>query len=134
MIDLIEIDQKVLKQEQKNIVYRFFQDIHHSINLFLWQLQNHPVSGDFGIQKFQFSYREHILELKAGGALKYGMVDEGENPTSIKRSPVMILQTELSKKAFDFLTWYIDQIELSFLPEKSYIEKVFKEHKEKAII
>ena len=127
MIDLNEIDQKVLKQDTKEVLYRFLQDINHKVNLFLWQDQAHLGNGNFGIQKFQFSYRDHILEWKINGALKYGMVDDGENPHGIKRSPVMMLTNEINKKAYEFLLWYIDEIQIENMPEKTFLKKVFYE-------
>ncbi len=123
---LHEVDQKILKKEKNDIVYRFLQDLGNKINLFIWQKAEQVENTEnFGIEKFQFSHRSHILEWREGAPLKYGQVDDGSNPMGMKRSPMMMLQSTINRKAFELIVGYLEQQELA--PDLRHILKTLKE-------
>ena len=122
---LNEINQKILKQNNAEVLYRFLQDIHAKVNIFIWQHQGENANAQFGIKKVQFSNRDHIIEWKENKNLKYGRVDEGENPMGIKRSPVMILREEVDPKAFQQILTYLETVKPESLKEIEFLKSLF---------
>lgn len=81
---LREVSSNVLKKD-RSWNYRFLQDHRSGITLHIWQGLDDAV-----IYKYQISDRRHMIEWKSE-LLRYGRVDEGENPMGIKQSPVVAM-------------------------------------------
>jgi len=118
---LFEVSHKHLKQDEAGILYRFFQDSKEDLNLYIWQNENMIEASDFGIEKFQIAHKNHILEWKKNSKLKYGRIDEGDNPMGMKRSPMICLREEVDVDELKFIIFYIKNIDDNKLKEKNFL-------------
>lgn len=116
---LIEVREELLKQEKGNVRKRFFQDASARLTLYIWQ-QRDAARGD-NILRYQISYKDSIFEWSPEKGLRYGKVDEGDNPMGMKRSPVMYMSAEINKQALVRLVNYFMQAEDRFDHELDFV-------------
>lgn len=116
---LLEVREKLVRDQSHELRVRFYHDSFSRASLNLWQ---HRDTGK--IDRFQFSFRESVFEMKEGGALRFGRLDEGENLMGVKRSPVMILNDAIDMTALQSAISYLSQQPMT--PELREILDVFR--------
>ncbi len=116
---LLEVREKLLRDQSHELRMRFYHDSFSRASLNLWQ---HRDTGK--VYRFQFSFRENIFEMTEGGTLRFGRLDEGENPMGVKRSPVMILSDSIDMVALQSAVSYLSRQSLT--PELAEILEVLR--------
>jgi len=102
---LIEIKKELVRQEHQILEKRFLQDSQNRMTIYIWQL---PGDAPGEMLKFQISYKEDIFEWSAQTGLRYGSLDEGDNPMGMKRTPIMTMADSLDQKAASRITEYLE--------------------------
>lgn len=116
---LIEVRENLLKQEKGDIRKRFFQDTSAKLTLYIWQ--NRIAEMGNNIERYQISYKDSIFEWSPEKGLRYGKLDEGDNPMGMKRSPVMYMSPELNQTALARLVNYFMHAEDKYDHELDFV-------------
>lgn len=116
---LIEVRENLLKQEKGDIRKRFFQDTSAKLTLYIWQ--NRIAEAGNNIERYQISYKDSIFEWSPEKGLRYGKLDEGDNPMGMKRSPVMYMSAELNQTALARLVNYFMHAEDKYDHELDFV-------------
>ena len=125
---LQEIDRKILQSGEFDIIYRFFIDSSNQTYLHLWQNEESKKNKktDFNIERFQLSNETWVFEWKKKGSLKCAQISEDYIPFKSKGSPLMIMQSQKDKEAYQYFYEYLRGLSSENLPELSFIRRAFE--------
>lgn len=103
---LVEVRRELVKQDHRFLQKRFLQDAHNRLAIYIWQL---PEDDDGEMLRFQVAYREIALDWAAERGMRLALVDDGDNPMGMKRSPVLTAENKISQRAVERLCEYLDE-------------------------
>lgn len=91
---LVEVRRELVKQDHRYLQKRFLQDASNRIAIFIWQL---PEDDDGEMLRFQISYKEVAIDWAAERGLRFASVDDGDNPSGMKRSPILNAENSVAR-------------------------------------
>ncbi len=117
-----EINRKILNQNQGGYLYRFLSNAGEGMSVFLWQTQE-----DEKLEKFQISLKNQTLEWsRKEGKLKYGNIDEGDNPMKMKKSPLIMMGEKIPAGFAQEVFGIIDKDDIKEFPELKKIKALIR--------
>lgn len=87
-----KIDPKYVSQDEVPVFKHWYRDAERVCDLFIWQ------DDDKKIKRFQFLYRDHILEWADRKGIYTGQLDRYPGVFSSYQSPTYKLHTKLDKR------------------------------------
>ncbi len=103
---LVEVRRELVKQDHRYFQKRFLQDARNRIAIYIWQL---PEDDENEMLRFQVSYREIALDWAAERGMRLAIVDDGDNPMGMKRSPILTAENKVNRLAVLRLCEYLDE-------------------------
>jgi hypothetical protein len=103
---LVEVRRELVKQDHRFLQKRFLQDAHNRLAIYIWQL---PEDDDGEMLRFQVAYREIALDWAAERGMRLAIVDDGDNPMGMKRSPILTAENRINEGAVRRLCEYLDE-------------------------
>lgn len=103
---LVEVRRELVKQDHRYFQKRFLQDARNRIAIYIWQL---PEDDDNEMLRFQVSYREIALDWAAERGMRLAIVDDGDNPMGMKRSPILTAENKVNRLPVLRLCEYLDE-------------------------
>jgi|JI8StandDraft_1071087.scaffolds.fasta_scaffold103612_2 hypothetical protein len=103
---LVEVRRELVKQDHRFLQKRFLQDAHNRLAIYIWQL---PEDDDGEMLRFQVAYREIALDWAAERGMRLAIVDDGDNPMGMKRSPILTAENTINEGAVRRLCEYLDE-------------------------
>ena len=126
-----EVDKKILQRKNKGLIYRFFMDAKNRMYLHLWQnaQKEKDPESNFGIERFQLSNDQWAFEWAKDSVLKCAQISEDHDPSKIKPSPLMLMQSQIDQDSFLVFQKYLKMISPKEVPEAAFISNIFKKRK-----
>ena len=103
---LVEVRRELVKQDHRYLQKRFLQDAQNRLAVYIWQL---PDDDDGEMLRFQVSYKEIALDWAAERGIRFASVDDGDNPSGMKRSPILIQEHSLRHNLVGKLVQYLEE-------------------------
>ena len=115
---LVEVKRELVKQDHRFLQKRFLQDAHNRLAIYIWQL---PEDDEGEMLRFQVAYREIALDWAAERGMRLAIVDDGDNPMGMKRSPILTAENKINQQSVQRLCEYLDEhsekVSLRFIRE-----------------
>ncbi|RME91218.1 MAG: hypothetical protein D6767_05535 [Candidatus Hydrogenedentota bacterium] len=118
---LFEVSTKVLKQEGKDVLMRYFLDGHEQVHLHIWE---NPKTSK--ILKFRISCKSDMFEWEESKGLRYAKIDEDQTVLKIKKATMVYMQDKVNLQALKQFYSYLER-EAGGNPNLEFILKKFKE-------
>ena len=127
-MQVTEVNRKFLQKKDKNLLYRFFMDAKNRMYLHLWQnaQKEKDPESNFGIERFQLSNDLWAFEWSKKSALKFAQISEDHDPSKIKPSPLMLMQSRGNRNSFSAFRKYLKSIPSKEIPEIVFISSIFR--------
>lgn len=103
---LVEVRRELVKQDHRYLQKRFLQDARNRVAIYIWQL---PEDDEGEMLRFQITYRETAVDWAAERGLRFAIVDDGDNPMGMKRSPILKQEKSVDLKPIEKLCSYLEE-------------------------
>lgn len=121
---LLEVNSKILKQDDENVRMRYYMDSAEQVHIHLWENESEDADR---LIRFQLSWNGHMFQWKRGGQLNYARVEEDSFVMGIKKSPMVYMQNGVNPEILNRFLVYLREHSKQDR-SLSELAKIFEKH------